>query len=391
MKRNKTTLFALHGMVAGLLAAGLGSRGDALTIQAILRTMTPQDFFDLANQPVPESEYILAALLPEELRTTYEARTGTLRVITTPAGETGMDSPYAMVGDIEVNADSKPIAKWTAQNVMTEQLQRELQSTLINIRAGVITGNALDYIRNTVVNWLNKVIRQSFSDRHELMRGETLTTGQLALRGGTVDYGVPSANKFPKRTGANAYGASNIQFWRDMRAGESQLRNVRARIMSMNTLHYLLDSAALQLAVTSEVISAQGNVKTVTIRKVVNNGQTFSQDARDTYTLIGYARTVKIRVGKVYADQQVLPDGKIILAGTNDISVTSTDGTVTTRPGLGRTHVGPTVEGDSRPGVWVNAYTPEGLPMQAVARGAANSLTILDAPEKLIILDTEVS
>ena len=391
MKRNKTLLLAMQGLVASLLTAGLGSRGDALTVQAILRTMTPQDFFDLANQPVPESEYILAAILPEELRATYEAKTGALRVITTPARETGMDSPYAMVGDIEVNADSKPIAKWTAQNVMTEQLLRELQSTLINIRAGVITGNALDYIRTTVVNWLNKVIRQSFTDQHELMRAETLTTGQLILRGGTVDYGVPAANKFAKRTGANAYGASNVQFWKDMRAGESRLRNVRARVMSMTTLHYLLDSAALQLAVTSEVMSAQGNVKTVTVRKVVNNGQAFSQDSRDTYTLIGYARTVKIRVGKVYADQQVLPDGKIILAGANDVSVTSTDGTVTTRPGLGRTHIGPTVEGDSRPGVWINSYTPEGLPMQAVARGAANSLTILDAPEKLIILDTDVA
>ncbi|MBZ9752732.1 major capsid protein [Deinococcus sp. HMF7604] len=378
----------MYWLAATLLSAALGPRGDALTVQAILSTLTPQDFFTLANQPVPESEYPLLAILPEELRASYEAKSGTMKVITTPAGETGMDSPYTPVGGMEIDAFSRPIAKWTAETVMTEQQQRELQQMVLNIRGGVIAGNGLTYIRNFVVNWLNKVIRQSFTDRYELMRGEALTTGQLVLRGGTVDYGVPSANKFASRTGNDAYGGSASKFWTDMRRADAIVGTTRSRIMSMNTLHQILDSQADRVAVTSETTSAGGNIKIVTLRRLIGSAQTLSNDVREGYTLVGYRRTVKIKVGKTYADQQVLPDGKIAVVGGNDVMVTMQDGTVLTRPGLGRTHIGPTVEGDGRPGIWLNAYTPQGRPMHAVAQGASNGLVVYDAPERLVILTT---
>ncbi len=388
MKHYKLHVF---GLAASLIATALAPVADALTVQAVLNTLTSDDYFDLANQPVPESEYALAAVLPQENRVSYEAKAGSLKVITTPAGETGMDSPYIPVGMIEINAFSKPIAKWTATNLMTEEQQRELQQMVINIRAGIISGNGLDYIRNFVVNWLRKVIAQAFSDRFELMRGETLTTGQLALRGGTVDYGVPAANRFARRTGAQAYGNSASMFWSDMRRAENILGSTRTRIMSMNTLNYMLDSTANPMAVTSETISAGGNIKIVTVRRLIGTQQTLSQDARDGFTLVGYRRQVAIKVGKGYAYQQVMPDGKIAVIGANDVTLDMTDGSIVTRPGLGRLHVGPTVEGGGRPGVWLNAYTPQGRPMHAIAEGAANALTILDAPEKLVILDTELN
>ena len=378
-------------MAAGLIAQALGTRGDALTVQTILNTLTPSDYFDLANQPTSESEYLLASILPEELRATYEAKTGSLKVITTPAGETGMDSPYVPVGGLELNAFSKPIAKWTAQSVMTEEAQRDLQQMVINIRAGVITGNGLDYVRTFVVNWLRKVIAQSFTDRHELMRGEVLTTGQLALRGGTIDYEIPTANKLTARTGNDGYGGSTSKFWQDMRASDTRLRAVRARVMSMNTLNMIIDNPQNNIAVTSETVSTEGNIRIVQIRKLVNNGQNFSQDARDGYTLVGYARTVKLRLpGGGYADQQALPDGKVSIIGAATVQLTALDGTIVTRPGLGRVHVGPTVEGGGRPGVWLDAHTPQGRPYQATALGAANSLVVLDAPERLIIASTEM-
>lgn len=383
---HKVRMFA-----ATLISAALGPVGDALTVQTILNTMTPQDFFALANQPVPESEYVLLSVLPEERRATYEAKSGSFKVITTPAGETGMDSPYTPVGGLELNAFSSPIAKWTAETLMTEEMQRELQQMVINIRAGVITGSGLDYIRNFIVNWLQKVIRQAFTDRYELMRGEVLTTGKLALRGGTVDYLLPAANVFAQRTGTQAYGAGDSMFWADMRRADAIIGNTRARIMSMNTLHRIIDSQADRVAVTSETTSAGGNIKTITIRRLIGANQTLSTDVREGYTLIGYRRTVTIKVGKAYAQQQVIPDGKIAVVGSNDIMVTATDGTVITRPGLGRTHIGPTVEGDGQPGIWLNAYTPQGRPMHAIAQGASNGLVALDRPEGLVILSTELT
>lgn len=380
----------MHLFAASLIARALGPIGDAETIQTILNTMTPADFFMLANQPVPEAEYALLAALPEERRATYEAKAGSLRVITTPAGETGMDSPYTPVGGMEMNAFSKPIAKWTAETVMTEEQQRELQQMVINIRAGVISGNSLTYLRNFVLNWLQKVIRQSFTDRYELMRGEALTTGQLALRGGTLDLGVPAANKFARRTGVNAYGAAQSKLWDDLRAADAIVGNTRSRIMSMNTLFQIMDSQADRVAVTSDYTSPGGNIRIVSVRRLIGPNLTLSNDVRDGYSFVGYKRTVKIRVGRLFADQQVLPDGKIAVIGTNDIMVNMTDGTVETRPGLGRTHIGPTVEGDGRPGIWLNAYTPQNRPYHAIAQGASNGLTVFDAPERLVILDTEM-
>lgn len=381
----------MMAVAAALLAGALGSRGDALTVQTILNTLTPQDYFDLANQPVSESEYVLASVLPDELRANYEAKTGSLKVITTPAGETGMDSPYVPVGGMELNAFSQPIAKWTATSLMTEQAQRELQQMVINIRAGVITGNGLDYVRTFVVNWLQKVIAQSFKDRHELMRGEVLTTGKLVLRGGTVDYGVPVLNFLAPRTGLDGYGAGNSKFWQDMRVADTRLRAVRGRMMSMNTLHAIIDNPSNNVAVVAETISQEGNIKIVQVRKTVNNGQNFSQDVREGYTLIGYARVVKLRLpGGGYADQQVLADGKIAVVGTSTVQLTALDGTIVSRPGLGRIHVGPTVEGDGRPGVWLNARTDPGRPYQAIAEGAANSLPVIDAPERLVVLTTDM-
>lgn len=387
MKRN-----SIYMLAAALVGAALGPRGDALTVQTILNTLTAQDYFDLANQPTNEAEYALAAILPEELRATYEAKGGTLKVITTPAGETGMDSPYVPVGGMELNAFSKPIAKWTAESVMTEEQQRDLQQMVINIRAGVITGNGLEYVRTFVVNWLQKVIAQSFRDRHELMRGEVLTTGQLVLRGGAIDYEVPAANKLTARTGNAGYGGSASKFWDDMRAGDRILRAVRTRIMSMETLFMILDNPANAIAVTNETVSAEGNIRIVQVRKLVNNGQNFSQDARDGYTLVGYGRVAKLRLPDgTYSDQQVMADGKVSIVGTNAVQLVGLDGTIVSRPGLGRTHVGPTVEGQGRPGVWLNAYTPQNRPYHAIAQGAANSLAVFDAPERLVIATTEMA
>ena len=376
---------------AALIASALGPVGDALTVQAILSTMTPQDFFDLANRPTDEAQYPLAAILPEELRTTYEAKSGSLKVIATPAGETGMDSPYTPVGIIELNALSLPIAKWTAETPITEQQQREVLQTVLHYRAGTLSGDGIAYLRNFVLNWLRDVIAQSFTERFELMRGETLFTGQLALRGGTVDFGVPARNRFAKRTGAQAYGGAQSKLWADMRAADNLLGVTRTRIMSMNTLNYILDSADNPLMVESTNISEGGQTKIVRVKRLVGSQLTATQDAREAFTLVGYGRRVPRRVGQGVAYEQVIPDGKIAVIGSGSVTLDRQDGTTVTRPGLGRLHVGPTTENEGRAGVWLNAYTPQDRPYHAVARGAANALTVLDAPERLVILDTEVA
>lgn len=381
----------LHLATAFLTAAGV-ARGDAATIAAIMNSMTPDDFFTIANRPVDEGEYALSAILPDELRNGYEARSGSIRVISTPAGETGMDSPYVPVGGLEMDAFSRPIAKFSAEVVLSEQLQRELQATIQQIRLGNFGGgDTLTFLRNFVLDWLNTVIRQAFSDKNEMMKAEVLTTGALVLRGGTISYGVPAANLLPARTGTASYTTGTASaFWADMRAADSRLNGaVRARVMSMNTLNKIIDNPANNIVVTGDATSAGGNVRVVQVRRVVNNGAQFSLDARDGTTLIGYGRRVQLRSpGGAFVQQQVMPDGKIAIAGTNEIQVLQTAGMIVRRPGLGRFHIGPTVENDGRPGIWVRGYTPEGRPMNAVAQGVENGLPILDAAERLVIATT---
>lgn len=361
-----------------------------LTLQMILQQLSRADFFDLANAPVNEGDYLLASVLPEQRRGTYQTTVGRLKVITTMAGETGMDSPYAPLGGLEVGVDQKPTAKYTGQTVLGEEDQRHLQEMVNQIRLGNIAGNDTDFVRNFLLNWLRKVVAQSFTDRNEVLRGEVLTTGQLVLRGGTIDFGVPSDNK-KAYTGNDAFGGSASKFWQAIREGNRIIGGVRARLMSFDTLDMILDNDANKIAVVNETRSPNGLVRTVQIRKLVNNGAQFSSDVRDSTTLIAYNRKALLKnAAGGFIEQQVVPDGVIATIGQNDVDTIDQNGTIIRRPGLGYTHIGPTIEGEGRPGVYLNAYTPQGRAWQAVAEGAENVMTPLQAPEKLLITTTEM-
>lgn len=363
------------------------------TLTQILLTLGRADFFDLANAPVNEADYLLASILPEQRRGTYTATNGRVKVITTMAGETGMDSPYAPVGSMELTAEQKPIAKFTAFSVLGEKDQRDLVEMVNQIRLGNVPGNVQNYSRDFLLNWLRKVIAQSFTDRNEAMRGEALTTGQLVLRGGTVDLSVPNENK-TSFTGADGFGGASSKFWSAIRAADRTVKGTRARIMNFDTLDMILDNTANNIVVTSDNTDSNGLIRRVGIRRLSSNSNAtgFSPDVRDSTVLIGYDRRVNIKNpagGEI--TKLVIPDGKIIVAGQNTVDTLDQNGTIVQRPGLGETHIGPTVEGDGQPGIFLNSYTPQGRAWQVVAEGAENALTIFGAPEKLAIVTTEVA
>lgn len=356
-----------------------------ITFQMILSELGRADYVRMANQPIDEAEFILASILPEERKASYEAKAGKITVIPTMAGETGNDSPYVPTGDLEINAWSQGLAKFTAIGTISENAQIEFQQMRDQILlAGNLEG-ANTYTRNFLLNWLETWIRGAFRQQNEYLRGQALSSGQLVLRGGIVDLGVPAENR-RVLTGADLVNAGSSKFWETIRWGDRQVNGVRARICSWNTLDAILDNNINAISVVDEQVSGQGQVKIVRLRKLVNNSQAFSTDTRDSTTIVAYKGRGKLKnPAGGFIDTPYWPDGKLSFVGTNQTQQVAQDGTVTTREALGHTHVGPTVEGDGRPGVWLNARVPEGRPYHVISEGAERVMTVIEEPKKLAI------
>lgn len=351
---------------------------EPITFAGILAELSQVDYVRMANTPINESEFVLASILPEERKASYEAKRGSIRIIPTMAGETGNDSPYVPTGDLEIDAWSKGLAKFTANGVISENAQIEFQQMRDQLILAGNAGAAGTYTRNFLINWLETWIREAFRQQNEYLRGQALSSGRLTLRGGAIDLGVPDSNRI---TGTYA------DVWSVLRQGNKLVEGgVRARLASWDTVDQIIDAGGTGMAVIDEQVSAQGNVRIVKVRKVVNNGGSFSADMRDSTTLVGYKGKGKIKdPDGGFIDVPYFPDGVISFIGNNTTQQVAEDGTVTTREALGHTHVGPTVEGNGRPGVWMNARVPDGRPYHVIAEGAERVMTVLEEPRKLAI------
>jgi hypothetical protein len=57
---------------------------------------------------------------------------------------------------------------------------------------------------------------------------------------------------------------------------------------------------------------------------------------------------------------------------------------------LGYTHIAPTVEGNGLPGRWADLGTPDERPWELRGRGVSNVLPVIENPDKLVVLHTEM-
>jgi len=49
------------------------------------------------------------------------------------------------------------------------------------------------------------------------------------------------------------------------------------------------------------------------------------------------------------------------------------------------------VEGNGQPGRWARVYTPQDEPWQLKGQGVTNGLPVIENPEKLAVISTEMS
>jgi len=356
----------------------------------------------LANTRPAASDYLLTSVLPPVLKPTFDARAGTMRVVSTMAGMVGMDSPYPEGSFIEANDFREGTLKIAQAVSMPEATTRELQQFIASLSLGGIAADPQAVLQNAILNLYEKGIVQALDDTEEWMRAQALTTGRIewTFAGKTVevDYGLPAGNMPAVRTGTAGYAGTASTFWADLRAARKALRSVRAYIMSGDTLDMIIDNDANKVVVTNDVTT--GNVRRVTLRRAVYNESgdaiALDRDARSTVNLIAYNRVGTVLAPtagnpKQTAQVQFIPDGTIVAVGDNQVdNLLSVDGTPTTQNALGYTHIAPTVEGAGAVGRWGRIYTPQERPWQARAEGVANVLPVIENEKKLYILRTEV-
>ena len=261
--------------------------------------------------------------------------------------------------------------------------------------------NSNDVAINTILNFQDKILTQAQLDTSEWMRGKVLSTGKLQWTFNgiilDVDYGVPAANIFAQRTGTSGYGGSASVFWADWRAARSILKGrVRTTLAHPDTIDMIVSNEANKL----ELLSQDAVTGTAEFVKFVGDPDTGnrlrSSDARDRARIVGYGAEGEVldpdNPGSTVA-MPFFPRGVIAMVGEVisrglTVGLGSSVESEQNPVRLGYTHIAPTVEGGGRPGRWSRIYTPEDMPMQVAGQTASNQLVVVEAPEKLVLLNT---
>lgn len=368
-----------------------------LNFTEALTKIGPDAGFRIANEVRAEGDYALTMLLPEQTRQTYSIEAAHMIVRATMAGLVGMDSPYPPGGVVESGTFNAKSAKLANEVSLPEETIRQLQYTLALITNASV---ALNTTVLEALNFLNKVVVQPHRDVMEWLRGQALSSGVIdwTFNGIKlyVDYGVPTANKFTIRTigSNNAYSGSASMFWADIRAAQEKLNyDVRGYWLNSVTLNVILANTVNGMALLSRTDSM------VTLRRYVSiQGNTqFSDDARDLITFNiydGEGEVLDPAAPSTTKKLKFIPNGKIIAVGNNNRRGYRPGEGATRDPiyerALGYTHIAPTVEGGGRAGRWAELYIPQGRPYQINGRGVTNGLPVIEAPDKIVILTTEM-
>lgn len=366
-----------------------------MNFAALIALLGADAVFQIINSARPPADYLFATFLPEVNKPGYQAKSGNMTVRTTMAGLVGADSVYPPSGYVETSTFSENVAKIANRVTLSEMDQRELQQLLM------IAGNnqqvTQDTLRTTALNFLNKLVVQAHLDAMEYLRGQALVDGELDWTFNKitleVDYGVPTGNFLADRTGNDGYGGTASKFWTDMRAANSKLKNqVRARLAHPDTIDMIVTNDANRV----RIIAQDDVTGTMTMGRLVGTNESLSSDTRDRVTLIGYGMEGEVLDPSTGKTKKVpyLKPGKVLTVGNPiprgfQVGQGSTDDPQNALP-LGYTHIGPTVEGNGRPGRWADLRVPDDAPWSLEGRGVTNGLPVIEAPEKIVVATTEI-
>lgn len=369
-----------------------------LNFTEVLRQLGADAAFRIINAARPPSDYVLAGILPEQPRATYDVKNGAMTIRTTMAGLVGADSPYPPSGAVEATTFNEQTAKIANQVTLPEMVQRELQYLLATLGDNPQSTEAA---RNTVLNFVDKLLTQAHLDTMEYLRGQALSTFGLDWTFNKkrlqVDYGDPGGHLFAQRTGNNGYGGSTSKFWDDHKAARTKLKqSVRLIVAHPNTVDMIVMNPVNNIIITSQDLATgtYGIVRNVqgTAGGVVQP----SADQRERVQIIGYGLEGEVldpaNPGRTIAFPFV-PEGVLIYVGDPvpsgfRVGMGSVAENINNQVAIGYTHIGPTVEGGGRLGRWADVYVPEREPWQVVGRAVTNGMPVIEDPTKLVVLNT---
>lgn len=357
-----------------------------------LRNLGPDAAFRIINEARPPASYLFATLLPERPSTSYEVKSGSMTVRATMAGLVGMDSPYPEGGAIGISTFMEQSAKLGISLDLPEYAIRSLQDIVMRLQ--VSGGNTAEALANEVLNFSDKLLAQAHLDAAEWLRGQALATGAIDWTFNQkrllVDYGVPGANKLTSRTGNDGYGGSASKFWTDIKEARRLLRgNVRAFIAHPDMIDAIIYNDVNAINVVNQ------STTSVTIQRYRGDLERPSTDARETLTLISYGlegEILDLTAPGATVLKPFMPNTKVVAVGNNQGTqyVVGAGSNAPVDNILGYTHIAPTVEGGGMPGRWARVFTPENRPWALRGESAANLLPVLEAPDKVVIMTSEL-
>lgn len=371
-----------------------------LNFQAAIAALNEGDggegLYTVANQSRPPGDYLLETLLPEEERSTYHVDGGSIIIRSTMAGLVGMDSPYPPGGQVEIGSFLHKTGKIANDVPVNEETLRAIQDFMLRLFARGITGN--ERLLEEMLNFYDKVILQPHHDTMEWLRGQVLQFGKIDWTYNSVrlniDYQVPASNFLAVSTVASgkAWHLPGSDFWEKLQQLRRKLKNnIRALMVTPATADIIRYNPA------HNIVATEGT-GTITFRKLINNGQAFSQDANDTVTFVIYDKEGEIINPADPTSTIIVPflsDGRIVAVGNNTSRGYRVGEGSTPNPdadrAVGYTHIAPTVEGGSRPGRWGRLYVPQGSPWMFKGQAVTNGVPVLTAPEKIAGASTEMA
>ena len=349
----------------------------------------------IANQARTPDSYLFSSILPERNVQDYKVTTGDMEISATMAGLVAESTEYPEGGHVKLSTFLEETAKIANRATLSEGNLRKLQQIVIQ---QLVNGNpTTDFLVSEVLNFFDKVILQGHYDTFEWLRAQALVNGEINWKFGgkevKIDFGVPSGNFIPKATGTEAYDKASSTFWTDVRTLQEKLNyNVSAMIIHIDTALAIIANDANKI----EVLSDENGI--FRLRRLVGDNERASGDSRDSVSLVTYSME-----GEMInpADQQTtvkvpfMPKKKILGLGRGTRSSYRVGEGSTPDPEtdleLGYTHIAPTVEGGGTAGRWGRVYTPQTKPWQLVGEGVTNGLPVLENPNKVCVLETEIA
>jgi hypothetical protein len=364
-----------------------------------------------ANQP---GSYLFNKILPRQNRNNFHTVGGTMTMTATMMGPVAMDSDPAPFGNIEADTFFEKIQKFGGAMFFNEKQQREMMELEKEIRldtsmngqmaAGEIdtqinmmsdTGRAdSGTINGARINRLldvNNMIIKSNWDTGEWLCGEALTEGKIDFNFGgletKIDYRIPAKN-IKTYTGNDRFDQSASKWYEFLQFVYATIENPRI-YLNQNAYFGIANNPVNQI----RSVDFTGDVRR--LERYNPNVITQKTDSREEATVNVYNKAGSIfdqttdPKSPRLVPKPFLKDRRVlVIGGLNTDEYELTLGGVTDPHNelqIGYNHIGPTIEGGGRPGIYANIYSMPHRAQQIFVDTYTNMLPVILNPKKICI------